>query len=104
LNNLAYFLIDKDRNINAGMELIEKALELSPDNFSYLHTKGWGLYKQVKYQEALELIEKSWDSTPYKMDSMSIYFHLQEAKKAVASQKNSFLSPQKKSAAKYSRL
>ena len=25
---LAYFLIDKDRNINEGMELVEKALQL----------------------------------------------------------------------------
>ena len=77
------------------MELIEKALELSPDNFSYLHTKGWGLYKQVKYQEALELIEKSWDSTPYKMDSMSIYFHLQEAKKSCSQSKEFFFVPAK---------
>ena len=28
LNDLAYFLIDKDRNVNEGMELVEKALEI----------------------------------------------------------------------------
>ncbi len=28
MNNLAYFLIDKDRNINEGLELIDKALEI----------------------------------------------------------------------------
>ena len=28
MNNLAFFLIDKDRNINEGMELIDKALEI----------------------------------------------------------------------------
>ena len=26
LNNLAYFLIDKDRNINEGLKLVDKAL------------------------------------------------------------------------------
>ena len=53
LNNLAYFLIDKDRNINEGLELVDKALKLSPDNYNYLHTKGWGLYKQGKYQGSI---------------------------------------------------
>jgi len=47
-NNLAYFLIDKDRNVNVGIELVEMALELNPDNYSYLHTKGWGFYKTGK--------------------------------------------------------
>jgi tetratricopeptide (TPR) repeat protein len=55
-NNLSYFLIDKDRNINEGMELVESALKLQPDNFTYLDTKGWGLYKQGKYQEALAIL------------------------------------------------
>jgi hypothetical protein len=43
LNNLAYFLIDKDLNINEGIELVDNALELSADHYSFLHTKGWGL-------------------------------------------------------------
>ena len=50
MNNLAYFLIDKDRNVNEGLELVDRALKLSPDNYNFLHTKGWGLYKQGKYQ------------------------------------------------------
>ena len=85
-NILAYFLIDKDRNINEGMELIEKALKLSPENYNYLHTEGWGLYKQGKYQEALELLQKSWDLRP--IYRHRIFLHLEAAKKAVANQKN----------------
>lgn len=45
LNNLAWYLIYNDRNINEGLELVNKALELGPDNYEYLDTKGWGLYK-----------------------------------------------------------
>ena len=60
LNALAYFLIDKERNINEGVELIELALKLSSENYNYLYTKGWGFYKQEKYKEALELLQKSW--------------------------------------------
>jgi adenylate cyclase len=81
LNNLAYFLIDKDRNINEGMELADKALEFIPDHYISLECKGWGLYKQGKYQEALELLQKSWDlKQRYRH---SLYLHLEAAKKAV---------------------
>ena len=85
MNNLAYFLIDADRNLNEGLELVDKALKMSPDSYLYLDTKGWGLFKQGKYQEALEVLQKSWDLKPtYDHD---IYLHLEAVKKAVATQK-----------------
>lgn len=85
MNNLALFIIDKERNITEGLELIEKALTLSPDNYQYLDTKGWGLYKQGKFKEALELLEKSWEIKP--VYDHGIYLHLEEARKAVAGKK-----------------
>jgi TolB-like protein/Tfp pilus assembly protein PilF len=86
INTLAYFLIDNDRNINEGMELVENALNNQSDNFSYLDTKGWGLYKQGKYQEALDVLQKSWNlKSRY---NHQLYLHLEAAKKAVAGQKN----------------
>ena len=89
MNNLAYFLIDKDRNIDEGLELVDKALKLSPDNYNYLHTKGWGLYKQGKYKEALDILQKSWDLRREKaIYDHEAFLHLEAAKKAVASQKN----------------
>ncbi len=88
LNNLAYFLIDKDRNINEGLELIDKALGLSPDDYNLIHTKGWGLYKQGKYQEALDVLQKSWDLRREKaIYDHEAFLHLEAAKKAVANQK-----------------
>jgi tetratricopeptide (TPR) repeat protein/TolB-like protein len=89
INNLAYFLIDKDRNINEGMALIDKALALSPDEYYMLDTKGWGLYKQGKYQEASEILQKSWNLRREKaIYNHEAYLHLEAAKKALASQKN----------------
>jgi tetratricopeptide (TPR) repeat protein len=87
LNKLAYFLIDNDRNVTEGMDLIDKALKLTPDNSDYLHTKGWGLYRQQKPEEALKILQKSWDLRPTSIFSMQIYYHLDSAKKAVANQK-----------------
>jgi tetratricopeptide (TPR) repeat protein/TolB-like protein len=79
MNGLALILIDTGRDINEALGLIEKALELSPDNYSYLDTKGWGLYKQGKYKEALELLEKSWNLKP--VYNHEIFLHLEEVKK-----------------------
>jgi tetratricopeptide (TPR) repeat protein len=88
MNNLAYFLIGKDQNINEGLELADKALELSPDHYNYLDTKGWGLYKQGKYQEAVEILQRSWDlrreNARYNHEA---FLHLEAAKGAVAGKK-----------------
>jgi Tfp pilus assembly protein PilF len=85
MNDLGYFLIDKDRDINRGLELVDKALELNPDDYSSLHSKGWGLYKQGKYQEAKDILQKSWD---LRMENAvydhTAFLHLEEAKKAAA--------------------
>jgi len=89
INDLALFLIDKDRNINEGLELIDRRLNMSPEDFYCLHTKGFGLYKQGKYQEALEILQESWDLRRVKaIYDHEAYLHLDAAKKAVASQKN----------------
>jgi tetratricopeptide (TPR) repeat protein/TolB-like protein len=88
LKNLAYFLIDKERNINEGLTLADSLLKLSPENYGYMDTKGWGLYKQRKYIEALEILNKSWDlrmkNTMFNETASLPYFHLEEVKKAVA--------------------
>jgi tetratricopeptide (TPR) repeat protein len=85
INNLASFLINKDRNINEGLELIDKVLSKKPDDYNYLHIKGLGLYKQGKYQEALEILQKSWDlRIKNAVYNHTAFLHLEAAKKAVA--------------------
>lgn len=87
MNSLAYFLIDKDCNTKEGLELADKALGLSPEDYNYLHTKGWGLYKQGKYQEARDVLQKSWDlRMKNAIYDYTANLHLEEAKKAVARQ------------------
>ena len=89
MNDLGYFLIDKDRDINRGLELVDKALEVSPDDYNSLHSKGWGLYKQGKYKEAKEILQKSWDlRMKNAIYDHEAFLHLEAAKKAVANQKN----------------
>jgi tetratricopeptide (TPR) repeat protein len=88
MNNLEYFLINNDRNINEGLELIDKALIKRPDHYNLLHTKGWGVYKLGKYREALKILQNSWDlRMKNAVYSHEAYLHLEAAKKAVAGQK-----------------
>jgi tetratricopeptide (TPR) repeat protein len=87
-NNLAWFLIAKDRNMEEGIILADKALKLAQDDYSLLNTKGWGLYKQGKYKDALEILQKSWDSRlKNAIYDHEAFLHLEAAKKAVAGQK-----------------
>ena len=63
---LAKHLIDEDMDIDEGLELINKALELDPhDERYFLACKGWGLYKKGRYEEALELLERSLELNVY---------------------------------------
>jgi len=89
LNYFAYFLIDNDRNIDEALRLTDTALQQDPDNYYFLHTNGWGQYKLGKYQEALDLLQKSWDVRREKaVYNHDAFLHLEAAKKAVINQKN----------------
>ncbi|MBG0859265.1 MAG: hypothetical protein IQL11_07140, partial [Bacteroidales bacterium] len=87
LHNFATFLINKNRHLDEVSGLMDRAMELAPDRYSYYNysdTKGWGVYKQGKHKEALEILEKTWNDAPYKL--YSIKSHLEEVRKAVAGQ------------------
>ena len=82
-------MINKDRNIKEGLELTDKVLVLNPDDYVALHSKGWGLYKQGNYQEALSILQKSWDLRGEKaVYNHEAFLHLEAASKTVAGQKN----------------
>jgi tetratricopeptide (TPR) repeat protein len=87
LNDLAYFLINKDLNTKEGLELIDKAMELEPENYLYLHTKGWGLFKQGNNKDAFDILQKSWDLRRTKASyDHEAYLHLEEVKQAITAQ------------------
>ena len=89
INNLAYFLVDRDRNIDEGMELIDNALRNDPYSYYMLDTKGWALFKQGKYQEAFDILQKSWDLKREKaVYDHEAFLHLEAATKAAANQEN----------------
>ncbi len=84
LNDLARFLINNDINVNEGLSLAEKALGQRSNEWNYLDTKGWGLYKVGKYEEALKVLTDAWALKP--TYDHGVYKHLEEAKNNLSSQ------------------
>ena len=64
-NDFARFLISRDMNVDEGMKLIRPIVEKYPENAPFLFTYGLGLYKTERYQDADEVLDKSWDLSPY---------------------------------------
>ncbi len=82
-NNLSYFLVDHDIDVDEGLELNEQLLERFPGHPALLDTKGWGLYKKGQYEEALAVLNQAWENRASYNHIM--YLHLQEAEKAAES-------------------
>ncbi|MCB9262295.1 MAG: tetratricopeptide repeat protein [Flavobacteriales bacterium] len=52
LNNYAYYLSEQNERLDKALEMIEKAIKLSPSRPTYVDTKGWVLFQMQKYSEA----------------------------------------------------
>jgi len=59
LNFLGYFYLEQDKSVEAGGELIRRALALDPDNGAYTDSLGWFYYKKGNFKEALRYIGKA---------------------------------------------
>lgn len=82
MNRLAYLLIDKDLNVEEGLRLANEGLKIKPDDPFLLHTLGWGLAKSGRYPEALEFLNKSWDSRA--LYDHSLLQHIGEVRKHIS--------------------
>ncbi len=59
LNNYSYYLSVKGKKLDLALNMSSKAVELEPDNSTYLDTKGWVLYKLKRYSEAKEILKSA---------------------------------------------
>jgi tetratricopeptide (TPR) repeat protein/TolB-like protein len=85
LNNLGYYLVDRDINLAEGLELSNKAVKSDPNNYKFLDSEGWGLFKLGKNKEALKLLEKSDSLKPVYNYELSL--HLEAVRKAIVNYK-----------------
>ena len=59
LNNLAYEYSLEGRNLEQALEMVERALENSNNNPTFLDTKAWVLYKLGRYAEAKKVMQQA---------------------------------------------
>ncbi len=59
INNYAYYLSLKKRNLERAKELSARMVNANPDNATFLDTHAWVLFQMEEYQEALKYLEKA---------------------------------------------
>ena len=59
LNYLGYSWIDQGINLEEGLKLIEKAVELSPRSGFIVDSLGWAHYRLGNYEEAVKELERA---------------------------------------------
>jgi len=59
LNYLGYSWVDMHRNVERATKMIERAVQLRPNDGAIVDSLGWALYRQGKYQEAVVQLERA---------------------------------------------
>jgi len=59
LNALGYTLADRTDRYDEAYDLINRALEISPNDYFVLDSMGWILYRQGRLDEAIEFLNKA---------------------------------------------
>ena len=63
LNNYAYYLSVRNKDLEKAEQMSKRSLVLDPENSSFQDTYGWIMYKLGKYDEAKKWIGKSLEDT-----------------------------------------
>lgn len=73
LNNLGYFLVERNQKLDEALSLIEQAVRIDPTNPSYLDSLGWANFQLGKYTEAEKHLK---NAAKYDASSATIQEHL----------------------------
>jgi tetratricopeptide (TPR) repeat protein len=74
LNFLGYSYIERGENLDESISMIQRALEIQPDNGFFLDSLAWGYYMQGRYRDALKVQRRAMDLAPY--EDAVLYDHL----------------------------
>jgi tetratricopeptide (TPR) repeat protein len=64
LNYLGYSWIDRGENLDRGLKMIEKAVELRPEDGYIVDSLGWAHYRMGDYDGAVQYLEKAIELVP----------------------------------------
>ncbi|RFS23858.1 hypothetical protein DVR12_08185 [Chitinophaga silvatica] len=89
MNNYSYYLSLRGENLDRAEEMSRESLQLEPDSPTYMDTYAWILFRQEKFKEAKEWIEKALEypdaqKNPNVLEHYGdILYNLKEVTKAV---------------------
>jgi len=63
-NALGYSLADRNQRLDEAQKLIEKALEIAPDDYAIVDSMGWVLYRQGDLKGALQYLRRAYRGRP----------------------------------------
>ena len=64
LNYLGYSLIEKRRNLDEALDMIERAVAGEPDSGYITDSLGWAYYRLGRYEEAVPVMERAVELLP----------------------------------------
>ena len=73
MNNLGYFLLERNERYQEALDLIQQAVKIDPTNPKYLDSLGWAYFKLNKFSEAERYLK---DAIRYDSSSGTVYEHL----------------------------
>jgi len=76
LNYLGYSWIDRGENLDRGLKMIQKAVELRPEDGYIVDSLGWAHYRLGDYSNAVQYLEKAIELVP---EDPTINDHLGDA-------------------------
>lgn len=59
LNNFSYYLALHGKTLSKALEMSTKAVDLEPNNSTYIDTKGWVLFQMKRYDEARDVLRNA---------------------------------------------
>jgi tetratricopeptide (TPR) repeat protein len=63
-NALGYSLLERNVRLEEGMQLVEKAYQLAPDDAAITDSVGWGYYRLGKLDKSAEFLRRAFAVTP----------------------------------------
>jgi tetratricopeptide (TPR) repeat protein len=88
LNYLGYMMADRGVHLDEAHDLVQKALDLDPQNGAYLDSMGWVYFRQGKLEQAEQLLTQAIDklvTDPTVHDHLGdVYFKLGKTREAIA--------------------
>lgn len=80
LNFLGYMYADRNVKLDEAEELIDRALEIDSQNYAFIDSKAWVLYRKGKYKEAYKYMQEAYRLNP---DDPEIIEHMKAIEKKI---------------------